>query len=158
MAEAIGQTDPLDEVVVEFAVRLLPSEGQRQLDVLVRTEHRQKIEELEDEADVATPELRDLVVVQLTESRAGDRHVPRRGPVERGEDVHEGRLAGAGRPHHGRQLLPLDIQRDPAERINGSVALAVAASDLMRSDDRAVETAVLSCFHVPSLGHEVSAY
>ena len=114
-----------------------PAMRERQEHVLVGGQHRQQVEELEDEADVLAAQLRDLVVLQLPEARAGDRDVARRGAVERGEDVHQGRLAGARRAHDRGQLALRDVQVDAAEGVDGGLALAVAAGDLVRLDDRA---------------------
>ena len=65
---------------------------------------------------------------------AGDHHRPRGGLVEAGEDVHEGRLAGAGRAHHGHELAGADLEIDAAERVDGGLAFAVAAREVARLD------------------------
>ena len=57
--------------------------------------------------------------------------------VEPGEDVHQRRLAGAGRPHHGGQLAPLHLERDAAQRVDGRVTCSVAARDVACDDDGA---------------------
>ena len=49
----------LTRSVEEGVVRLLARERQRQDDVLLGRQHREQVEELEDEADVPAPELRD---------------------------------------------------------------------------------------------------
>jgi hypothetical protein len=55
--------------------------------------------------------------------------------VEPGEQVHQRRLAGARRAHHGRELGRLDVERDAAERVDGGVALAEAARQVARGHD-----------------------
>jgi hypothetical protein len=95
MRPPVLQADLRQQVVEEGRIRLRAGERERQEDVLLRAQHRQEVEELEHEADVVAPQLRHLRVAQLAEARAGDRHVAGRRPVERGEDVHQGRLAGA---------------------------------------------------------------
>ena len=60
--------------------------------------------------------------------------VPEVGLSRPGEDVHERRLAGAGRPHHGRQLARGDLEGDAAQRVDGGVAVAVAAGQVVRRD------------------------
>ena len=50
--------------------------------------------------------------------------------VEAGEDVHERRLARARRAHDGGQAARGDVDRDAAQRVDGGVAVAVAADDV----------------------------
>jgi len=71
----------------------LPAIESGRPDVLLGVEHREQVEELEDEADVLPPELRDLAVREGADVLAGDRHRAARRLVERREEVHERRLA-----------------------------------------------------------------
>ena len=116
-------------------IRLAAGELERQHDVLGGREHREQVEELEDEADVVAAELRELRVVEAADVDAGDGDVTRRRLVEPGEDVHQRRLAGARRAHHGRQAAGGDVDRDAAQRVDGGVAAAVPADDVTRGDD-----------------------
>ena len=50
--------------------------------------------------------------------------------VEAGEDVHQGRLAGARRAHDGGEMAARDLERDAAEGVDGGVAGAVAAREV----------------------------
>ena len=136
--EPVLEPDLLEEVVEELSLRLRPRECQRQDDVLLRRQHRQQVEELEDEADVLSAQLRDRGVAELAEPGSRDRDVALRGLVERGEQVHQRRLSRARRPHDRRQLPGLDAERDAAERVHGGVALAVDAGELVRLDHGAV--------------------
>ena len=61
---------------------------------------------------------------------------PEVGPVETGEDVHEGRLARARRSHDGAEAASLEADRHAGERVHGGVALSVAAADVGGADDR----------------------
>src|SRR2546423_10085193 len=125
----IAEADLAGELLEPTLLRLLAGDRQREHDVLLRRQHREQVEELEDEADVLTPELRQLRVVQLRDVRAVDVDVARGRAVEPGEQVHQGRLAGAGRPHHRRQLLARDVEIDATQRVDGRVALAVTAAE-----------------------------
>ena len=49
--------------------------------------------------------------------------------------MHQRRLPGPRRPHHRRQLLPLDLKIDRAEGVDRGVAVAVAAAELLGSND-----------------------
>ena len=58
--------------------------------------------------------------------------------VEPGEHVHQGRLAGARRPHDRGEAVALELDAYVAERVDRSGALSEAAADLAGLDDRAV--------------------
>ncbi len=124
-----------EQLVEPRLVRLLARDREREEDVLLRGEHRQEVEELEDEADVLAPELRQVVVAERRDLGSGDRHGAARRLVEPGEGVHERRLARAGRAHDGDELARLDVERDAAQRVDGGRALAVAAREVARFDD-----------------------
>ena len=55
--------------------------------------------------------------------------------VEAGEDVHERRLARAGRPHDRGELAGGHVERDAAQRVDGCTALPVPAGDVVGLDD-----------------------
>ena len=59
---------------------------------------------------------------------AGDPDVTLGRPVEAGEDVHQRRLAGAGRPHHGGELAARHLDRDTLQRMHRRVARSVRAA------------------------------
>ena len=88
----------------------------RQLDVLERRRSRQQVVALEHEAEprlrrsasASSSSVGDVVAVEAV--------VARRRPVEKADDVHEGRLARARRSHDGDELAGLDRQVDAAQR------------------------------------------
>jgi hypothetical protein len=65
------------ELVDPGGVGLLARDRQRQDDVLLRRQHGQQVEELEDEPDVLTPQLRQLGVVQRADLDVGDPDIAR---------------------------------------------------------------------------------
>ena len=89
--------------VVPVRLRLAAGDLHRQEDVLLRGEHRQEVEELEDEADVVPAQGREAGVVEAGDLGVADPDLPAVGVVQPREDVHERRLARARRPHDGRQ-------------------------------------------------------
>ena len=91
--EALAQADAGDDLVEPALVGLAAGEAGRQHDVLGRREHREQVEELEDEPDVVAAQLRERVVVEPADVDPADGHLARGGLVEAGEDVHERRLA-----------------------------------------------------------------
>ena len=114
MGATIGDADLPEQLVEPSALRLAAGDRQRQGNVLLRSQHRQQIEELEDEADVLTPQSCQLVVVHAGDIRTGNGHRAGSWPVEAGEDMHQGRLARARRAHYRGQLTGLDLERDTA--------------------------------------------
>jgi len=67
-------------------------EQQRQLNVLRRTQHWHQIIELEDEADVRRPPAGELAPREPVDRRAGDMDFPRVCPVDRAQEIEQGRL------------------------------------------------------------------
>ena len=105
-----GETRLLEQLVKPFSIRLLARDREWQHDVLFGGEHRQQVEELEDKADVLPAQARQLAVVERGDLGAGDLDRALGRLVEPGEDVHERRLAGARRAHHGDELARLDTE------------------------------------------------
>ena len=103
-------------------------------DVLLRREHRQQVELLEDEADVPAAQLGQVLVGHLGDVLAADLHAAVGRAVEPGEQVHERRLAGARRAHDGRELADGDLEGDAAQRVHRRLALAVLAGDAPGGD------------------------
>src|SRR6185295_10877755 len=62
MRPPVVEADLADHLVDPGLVELPSRELERKHDVLLRGEHGQQVEELEDEADVLAPELREVVV------------------------------------------------------------------------------------------------
>ena len=107
---------------------------ERQRDVLLRGEHRQEVEELEDEADVLATQLRQARVVEVGDVDSFDRHGARGRLVEPRKAVHQRRLARARRAHHGREVAVVDFEGDAAQRVDARAALSVAASYVLGGD------------------------
>ena len=61
----VVEAGALDDLVDPLLVDLAAGELEREPDVLLCVQHREEVEELEDEADVLAPELGQLVVAEL---------------------------------------------------------------------------------------------
>ena len=96
-----------------------------------------RFEALEDEAHLGAPQLREAIVGEAGEVLAADPHGAGRRDVEARQQVHEGGLAGARRPHHGEELAARDVDVDAAQGVDGRVAVAVAAAEPGAADGRA---------------------
>src|SRR3954452_23215799 len=101
MPQPVAESDEVDDRPNPQRIRLAAGDADRQLDVLRGGERREQVERLEDEADLVTAEQRQLLVAEPGELGVPDVDLAGCGPVETGEYVEQGRLAGAGRPHDG---------------------------------------------------------
>src|SRR6478735_8329458 len=134
MAEALGQADLGNQLAIPVRVGLAPGDLKRQQYVLLRREHRQQVEELEDEADVVAAQRGQPGVVEAGDLDVADPYLPLVGLVEPGQDVHERGLARARRAHDGRQPLRPEVEIHAAQGVDRRVALAVVAGDIKRPD------------------------
>ena len=117
-------------------VGLLAGDRQRQRHVLLGGQHRQEVEELEDEADVLAAQQRHVAVGERPDVLTRDPDRPAGRLVERRKEVHQGGFARTGGAHHGDELAGLHVEGDPLQRVDRSLALAVAAGDVDRAHDR----------------------
>ena len=134
---AVLEAGRRQELLEPLALGPRACDRERQGDVLLRRQHREQVEELEDEADVATPELREVVVLERRDVDAVDLDRAARRLVETGEDVHERRLARPGRAHDRCQVAAGDVERDAAKRVDGGFPGSVPTRQLVGRDDRA---------------------
>jgi len=104
---------------------------QGDLDVLGDGELGDQVERLEDEADLLPADARELIVVEALDGAPVELVSPCGRAVEAAEDVHERRLAGAGRTHD-RDVLPtrdLEVERSQRLDQHRSVGLEVGLRD-----------------------------
>ena len=125
MVTSLTEPDGLEKILEPLAVGLFPGDRQRQEHILLGRQHREQVEELEDEADVLPSQLRDLGVAKFAELGAGEDDLAAGRLVQRREDVHERRLARARRAHDRGQLPAGDFEADTAKGVNGRVPFAV---------------------------------
>ncbi len=60
-------------------------------------------------------------------------------PVETADHIHEGRFAGAGRPHHRDEFAEIDLQIDIKQRMHGLIAEMIEAREFLDFDERAYD-------------------
>ncbi len=108
--------------------------GERQLDIGDRGRARHEVEALEDEADLAVAQVREVVLVELAGVHAVDQVAPGGGYVQAAEDVHECALATARAAHDRDEVAALDAQRDAAQRMHADRADAVGLADRAHVD------------------------
>ena len=135
VVEAVAQAHAIDQRSELAAVDRTPGDGERQREVLGGAQHRQQVERLEDEADLVAAQCGELALLQPGDLDAVDLDRAGGGPVEPGEEMHEGRLARARRAHDGRQPAALEIDGRAAQRVHDGVALAVASREAARPHD-----------------------
>src|SRR5688500_12087060 len=102
----------------------------------------EQVEALEDEAQLAVPDLRPLRFRQPPDLFAVQQVLAAAGGIEAAEDIHEGGLARTGRPHHGDVVAGIDPQADAPKRVDRLAGHAVLLAKVDRLQKRA---------HVPAL-------
>jgi hypothetical protein len=137
MRAPLGEPEAAEQFVEPPAVGLLAGDRERQDDVLLRRQHREEVEELEDEADLLAPEHGQLLVGEPPDLDAVEDDASAGRAIEPSHDVHQGRLTGARGPHDRGQTPVGDIERDAAQGIDRGIALAVAADEVRRGGDGA---------------------
>src|SRR5690242_4483874 len=132
------EPDRLDQLVHPGLVGLPAGDRERQDQVLLGGEDRQQVEELEDEAELVAAQLGQLAIVEAGDVDPVELDPARGRLVEASEDVHQGRLAGAGGPHDRGEAVALEAGRDAVEGVYRGVALPVAAVEIGGDDDWSV--------------------
>ena len=125
------EADGVDDRRDPGCVRLAAGDPDRQHDVLRRGHRRQQVERLEDEADLVPPQQGQRLVVERGDLGVAEVDLARRRPVEAGEHVQQGRLAGARRSHDRGELAGGEADTDVVERGDGRVAGAVELADVL---------------------------
>ena len=137
VVQAVADADGVDQAVEPLRVDLLAGDRQRQQDVLARVEDRQQVEGLEDEADLLAPQQRQRAVVERRRARRRRAStVPLVGRSSPASSVHERRLARARRAHDRREAAAREGDVDAGQRVDGDLALAVAAAQVGGGNDR----------------------
>ena len=109
-------------------------EGER--DVVERAGPRQQVEGLEHEADLLVAVERERSELEPPSSRPSILSEPRGRRVERADQVHEGRLAGARRAGHGEIFAARDLDTDALQRADDAAAEAVGLDQIAGDDLR----------------------
>ena len=107
----------------------------RQFDIAEGVDARQQVELLEHEADLAVAQARQAVGVEALDRRAGEPVVAAGRPIEAADQVHEGGLARAGRPHDGDEIARLDVERHAVERHDAAGVEVVDPAEIARFDE-----------------------
>ena len=118
----------------QLAVGALATDAQRQGDVLLGGQDGEQVVGLEDEADRAAPQQREVAVVEAVEARAVDLDPALGRPVEPGEDVQQRRLARARRAHDGREAAGRERHVDASEGVDGRRSRAEALDEVVAAD------------------------
>src|ERR1700682_4951152 len=111
MVDAVAKADLIERLQSQVGPILCISIGKGQLYVAPRREFRQQVELLEDEADLAVADVRELGLIEPADILARKPVTAGRGSVKAAQDVNQSRLAGPGRAHDGKQLTRRDLKR-----------------------------------------------
>ena len=112
-------------------------ENQRQCDIFQRRQCREKIEKLKHEADFGAPEESDLVVSHLRNKALVYENVPAGRPVQSADQVKQGALPGAARSHDDGKLPFRYVERDPGQRRDFVLPLAIHFANVDAADHEA---------------------
>ena len=107
----LGEADRSELARSAFERVAFSGEFQRNRDVFERRHRRDQVKRLKDDADIASAEEREPVLVELIELGAGDCHRPGIGALESGEHHEQGRLARARGADQTDGLAAPDAQR-----------------------------------------------
>src|ERR1700730_5690535 len=94
-------------------------------DVLPDGERRYEVERTEDKGHLLTPQESEVGVRERSQLHAAQGRLPRGQPVETGEAVQQGRLAGAGRPNDRGETAFREFHGDAVESADGRVSASV---------------------------------
>ena len=108
--------------------RRAPGEQSRQLDVLLSRELVHEVVRLEDEPDVAPPDLGEAPFTQPVDPPPFQPQLAGARSVEAAQQMKQRRLSAAARPHHGQRLATGDVEvhlvHCPDETLSTAVPLA----------------------------------
>src|SRR6185437_10137223 len=108
---------------------------QRQLDIFQGAGARQQIEALEDEAQLAATDGRQLGLGQRADIGAVEQVAAGGWPVQAAQDGHQRGLARSRRADNGDELAALYFQVHAAQRQNVDIPGAVGARDIVYGDE-----------------------
>jgi hypothetical protein len=114
---------------------MLRAVNQRQLDVLSRGGARQQIKILEDEADLAIPDIGKLVSVQSGNIGAVQNIMTRSRSIQATQDIHQRGLSGTARSHERNEFAALDFDRHSSHRGYCHFACAVRLMNIDQTDE-----------------------
>jgi hypothetical protein len=136
MRAPVGQVDGVDQLVDPRPVDVAAGDREGERDVLLRRQHGQQVEGLEDEADLLPAQLGQVLVVERRDLGAVDLNRARSRPVKPGEAVHEGGLPGSGRTHDRGELPPPEADAHVVERMDRGLTVAEVLLELTCDNDR----------------------
>ena len=108
-------------------------EVERQEDVADRVEGGHEVERLEDEADAPAAQDGQLEVGERRDVGVADPCAAGGRGIQPRHDVHEGRLAGSGRPHDRGELPATDADAHVVEGAHRAVAPAVGLGEVLHA-------------------------
>jgi len=143
VVHAVGKPDEREHLPRAPLALLRPDArvDQRQLDVLLRVEPREKLRVLEHEADLAAADARELELVEVLDAVAVERVLALGRLVEAADDVHERRFAASRGAEHRQVLAPLNVQVDAPEHDRVLVAHFVDLCDAAHAKEFSVHRA-----------------
>src|SRR5450759_1090704 len=122
----------LDPILRSVAVGRI---DQGKLHVLEGRRSGEKVERLENEPDLSVPDVRALVPIEARDVHAVQEVTPGGGAIEATDDVHEGALTRARRPHHRHELARRDREGDAVQGADLDLSHLIDAGQVFDPDD-----------------------
>ena len=118
MVAAVGDADAVHRGIDALALflRRHVAIGEAKRDVLADRQLVDQVEALEHEAEAVAAQLRELRLGLLRHVVVLEHVAAARRPVDRAEDVEQGRFAAAGRAHDGDEFARIDREIDVGQR------------------------------------------
>jgi len=101
---------------------------------LARAQLGDEVEGLEDETDAAIAHPRQGIFVEVFHGAPVEQVATGVGNVQQADEIHEGGLAGTGRPGDGDELAARDLQVDAAQDLHPPAGHGVALADALQAD------------------------
>ena len=103
----------------------------RQLNILEGGGAREEVEALEYEAEFLVADIGESVAVEFGNIDPVEEVATTRGPIKAAQQIHQRRFARAAGAHQGHKITALDLERNPAHRVDGDLAGIVDFVDFL---------------------------
>src|SRR4029453_5812608 len=137
MAEAIPQPDAGQEVVRSVGGLVVATQLDRNHDVFQGRQVRQQLKVLEYKSDVLVAQLRPLILGQIIQLHAVERHRAVRRQIQAGAEAEQGGLAAAGWADDGASFAPVQLKADVVQHGERAPAAAVRPRKILHLENPA---------------------
>ncbi len=134
--QAMPEPDPSQRRLGQREGVAMPSQFERDRDVLARRHRRQQVKALEHDPDMTPPQPRQPAFVEAAQVLPGHDDPPGARPLDAGDDHHQARLARSRRADQRDRLAGRDGERDAAQDLDRPGRPLQCQADLVEQDER----------------------